>query len=244
MLDVPQFKTSLLKGVAWRVVEAQHIISTNKLVDTLDEQEILENILEESKPKVPDECSKLDYLLSTPFRYVTYKNGSRFRREGKTPGVWYGAEYEETAIAETIFYRFLFISESPETSFELKDTNFTAFSAQISTKMGLDLTQKEHAIYLKKCSHLTYYSESQLIAAQSREAGIEIIKYLSVRDPNRFPNLAVLNCNVFTSRKPTNRHTWRISFFKNVAHAHREHPRKTITFKIRDFNHDPRINIV
>ena len=70
-----------LSGVCWRVVEAQHRVSTMKLVDTLAEQSLLESILDASKPPVPPECERLHYLLSTPFRYgAPYPSGSRFRR--------------------------------------------------------------------------------------------------------------------------------------------------------------------
>lgn len=52
-----------------------------KLVDTLDDQEILEDRIEATKPVLPTECRALDYLLAAPFRYDTiYPKGSRFRR--------------------------------------------------------------------------------------------------------------------------------------------------------------------
>ncbi len=54
---------------AWRGVEAQHIVSTMRLVDTLDEQSVLECILESSKPPLPAGGAAKHYLLATPFRY-------------------------------------------------------------------------------------------------------------------------------------------------------------------------------
>ena len=68
-----------LSGTCWRVVEAQHKVSTLKLVDTLAEQALLEGLIELSKPPVPPECRHLHYLLTTPFRYGStyyiYDNG-------------------------------------------------------------------------------------------------------------------------------------------------------------------------
>jgi hypothetical protein len=82
-----------LSGVCWRLVEAQHHVSTLKLVDSLGEQQLLEDLIEDSKPPVPPECRHLHYLLSTPFRYGTaYPNGSRFRRAGLTDGVFYAVD--------------------------------------------------------------------------------------------------------------------------------------------------------
>ena len=39
--------------LAWRGVEAQHVVSTMRLVDTPAEQDLLEQLLEGSKPPVP-----------------------------------------------------------------------------------------------------------------------------------------------------------------------------------------------
>lgn len=41
------------RGKAWRLVEAQHRVSTLKLVESLAEQAILEDILEVTKPPLP-----------------------------------------------------------------------------------------------------------------------------------------------------------------------------------------------
>src|SRR5690606_23673868 len=100
----------------WRLVEAQHRVSTLKLVDTHDEQALLEELVEETKPAIPAECRHLDYLLATPFRYGSvYPQGSRFRRAGRTRGVFYAAEQVATAVAEMAFYRLLFFADSPDT---------------------------------------------------------------------------------------------------------------------------------
>src|SRR5690606_16084059 len=106
----------IISGSFWRLVEAQYQVSTMKLVETVDEQALLESLLDETKPVFPSECAGLDYLLATPFRYgAAYPYGSRFRRAGRTPGVFYAAEKIDTAIAEMSFYRLLFFAESPET---------------------------------------------------------------------------------------------------------------------------------
>src|SRR3954470_2151464 len=113
----------------WRLVEAQHRVSTLKLVDSLTEQRLLEELIEETKPAFPPECRHLDYLLATPFRYgAEYPRGSRFRRAGRTLGVFYASEEPETAIAEMAFLRVLFFSESPATPWPSEVAEYTAFS--------------------------------------------------------------------------------------------------------------------
>src|SRR5262245_11246750 len=82
-----------LAGTCWRLVEAQHHVSTLKLVDSVKERELLEELIEATKPPLPPECRGLHYLLSTPFRYGSvYPAGSRFRRAGLTEGVFYASE--------------------------------------------------------------------------------------------------------------------------------------------------------
>src|SRR6185437_12416302 len=83
----------------WRAVEAQHVVATRALVDSIAEQEILESVLEASKPPLPSPCTGLDYLLYTPFRYPPSWRGSRFRNYDDA-GVWYGAEAVRTSCAE------------------------------------------------------------------------------------------------------------------------------------------------
>ena len=130
-----------ISGQYWRLVESQHQVSTLKLVDTLEEQALLESILEESKPVLPPECAGLDYLLATPFRYgAIYPHGSRFRRAGRTLGVFYASEQVETALAEMSFYRLLFFRDSPDTPLPANAAEYTAFAAAIATKAAIDLT--------------------------------------------------------------------------------------------------------
>src|SRR5690606_19020711 len=126
----------------WRLVEAQHKVSTLKLTDTLAEQYLLEELIEETKPVIPPECRHLDFLLATPFRYdAVYPKGSRFRRAGRTPSVFYAAETSSTAVAELAFHRLLFFAESPDTPWPLNPSEYTAFGVDVASDRLLDLSQ-------------------------------------------------------------------------------------------------------
>src|SRR5215207_11623139 len=73
----------------WRVVEAQHQVSTRKLVDSAEEQALLEEMIDSVKP--PDVTNgRMHYLLFTPFRYPPLPHGSRFGRRTER-GIWYGS---------------------------------------------------------------------------------------------------------------------------------------------------------
>ena len=100
----------LAESIFWRAVEAQHLVATMRLVDTLEEQELLERILEASKPVVPESAKALHCLLFTPFRYSS-PQPSRFRR-ADAPGIWYGASDIRGACAEVGYWRWRFLVES------------------------------------------------------------------------------------------------------------------------------------
>jgi RES domain len=229
-------------GICWRVVEAQHHVSTLKLVDTLDEQLLLETLIEGTKPLIPPECRHLHYLLSTPFRYgAVYPAGSRFRRAGMTQGVFYGAQKPETAIAEMTFHRLLFFAESPATPWPANPAGYTAFAAAYRARKAIDLTRGRFKAHSAAWSHLTDYSQCQALAEQARAAAIEAIRYRSVRDPRQGMNLALLTCRVFTKPEPVGVQTWRIHLGATGAQAICEAPKSGLAFDRTTFAADPRI---
>jgi hypothetical protein len=224
------------------LVEAQHHVSTAKLTDTLAEQRRLEALIEQTKPAIPPECRDLHFLLATPFRYgAPYPNGSRFRRPGFTPGVFYSAQREETAAAEITYYRLLFFADSPRTPWPANPGQYTSFCAEYGADLSVDLTQpplRDHgALWTSPVDH----SACQALAEQARERGIQVIKYHSVRDPERGLNIALLSCRAFTSRDPVTLRTWRIHLSPGGARALREFPPSALNFGRATFASDPRI---
>lgn len=212
-----------------------------KLVDRLDEQALLEDELEASKPPLPAGCAGLDYLLATPFRYGRYPGNSRFRREGYSPGVFYASERVETALAETAFYRLLFFVESPGTPWPRNALEFTAFEARHATTQALDLTKPPFLEQAANWMHLTDYSACLGLADKAQEAGIDLIRYASVRDPDGGANLALLSCACFAMPRPTRMTTWRLHFSAYGVMALCDQPDKRLGFSRATFAADPRM---
>ncbi|NLS19723.1 RES family NAD+ phosphorylase [Rhizobium sp. P40RR-XXII] len=231
-----------ISGRYWRLVEAQHQVSTLKLVDTLEEQVLLESLLEESKPVLPPECAGLDYLLATPFRYgAVYPHGSRFRRAGRTLGVFYASERVETALAEMSFYRLLFFRDSPDTPLPANAAEYTAFAAVIATKTAIDLTMPPLDRDRQHWADPVNYEACQSLGEAARAGGIEAILYRSVRDPGGGRNIALLTARAFSVREPVERQTWRIRLSRVGVQALCEFPRRRIGFERQDFDRDPRL---
>jgi hypothetical protein len=234
-------ETLPLKTLCWRLVEAQHLVSTLKIVDTLSEQALLEELLEETKPPVPPECRHLHYLLSTPFRYGPYPQGSRFRRPGMTAGVYYASERPETAVAELAFHRLLFFAESPATPWPENAAEFTGFSVLAATERALDLSVPPLAADRPVWTHPTDYGPCQDLADAARAAAVEALRYESVRDPTMGRNLALLTCRAFTASEPGQRQTWRMRLGSHGAHAICGHPSARVEFPRDAFAGDPRV---
>jgi hypothetical protein len=231
-----------LAGTCWRLVEAQHHVSTLKLVDSVDDQELLEDLIEATKPPVPPECKDLHYLMSTPFRYgAVYPTGSRFRRAGLTEGVFYASEKPETAVVEMAFHRLLFFAESPNTPWPINPAEYTAFSTEYATEKAIDLTKRKYKALAALWMHPSDYTHCQAFAETARAAKVEVIRYASVRDIGRGMNLALLTCRVFTKPNPLDRQTWHIRLSETGAQAICEAPKLGITFDRNSFAADPRI---
>jgi hypothetical protein len=238
----PSSSARQASGRAWRVVEAQHRVSTAKLTDTTAEQELLEELIDQTKPRIPPECRHLHFLLFTPFRYAAPRpQGSRFRRPGLTPGVFYAAESVDTAVAEACFHRLLFFAESPATGWPLNAGEFTAFAVEYSTPLAVDLTRPPFDDRRHIWQHPTDYSGCQDFAELARSEKIEVIKYSSVRDPRHRLNIAILACAAFAKAEPVDRQSWRILLGANGARALCDMPNVTIDFDRNSFAGDPRI---
>lgn len=165
----------------WRGVETQHASATMLLVDTGEEHDLLEDMLEASKPPLPSTISvPKHYLFTTPFRY-TPQHASRFRPAGQR-GLWYGARRLRAACAEVAYWRMVFILDSTGLQGEKVVSQHTFFAARVFGP-GIDLTAPPWVAARALWTHGQNYAETHRLARAAREFGIQVIQYESVRSP-------------------------------------------------------------
>ncbi len=203
----------------WRAVEAQHVASTRRLVDDLEEQRVLEDILEASKPPVPAAAERLHYLLFTPFRYRS-PHPSRFRGP-QDPGVFYGAGSVRTACAELGYWRWRFLTHSKGLT-ALGPAPQTLFQAAVRAGAA-DLERPPYSKDAAAWRHPDDYRPTQAFARVAREAGVGLILYGSVRDPNAGRCAAVLAPEAFSAPAPiAPAQTWILTVTADFAVWHRD----------------------
>jgi hypothetical protein len=204
------FKPRSIDLSAWRVVESQHVLSTRKLVDSDEEQALLEELVDRVKPPVPlgPEFRGLHYLLFTPFRHPPLPHGSRFGTRFER-GLWYGAKELATSFAEVAYYRLLFL-EGTHALLGTLTVELTAYSVAIRTRAGADLTRPPFRDYEATISSKTSYEAPQKLGRDLRAARIEGFLFVSARAPARGTNVGLF-APAFASKRPKRFETWTCS---------------------------------
>ena len=197
-------------GRVWRLVEAQHRISTNRLAASAEDQALLESLVEEVKPVMPGAARGLHYLLGTPFRYG-YAKASRFRCAHERPGIFYAAERVATAVAETAYWRLLFFSRSPGFVPPTTVVEHSAFTVPIAVDRALDLTGApfDTTAALGRIQRTMPLPKFCGTRAEHRP---QAIRYASVRDPEHRANIALLDPAAFTASTPVIEQTWHFRY--------------------------------
>jgi RES domain len=202
-----------LRLAPWRAVEAQHQVSTRKLVDSADEQILLEELIDGAKP--PDVTrGRLHYLLSTPFRYPPLPHGSRFGRRHER-GIWYGSESRDTVLAEVAYYRLVFL-EGTRAELGVVATQLTAFTIRARSARGVDLVRPPFDAHRRAISSPSRYEATQSLGAAMRAAGAEVFRFPSARDAGGV-NVGVFSPSAFGAARPRELETWHCTATRSLV---------------------------
>lgn len=197
-----------LRGKLLRMAESQAQVATLQLVDNLAEQALLEDLLESSKPPLPEAAEALHYLLKTPFRYPPLRWGSRFGTVHE-PSLFYAAMRLETAMAEAAYYRFVLwsgMASAPPSGRILSE--HSTFEARYRVERGIQLQQPPFDQHGALLAHPSDYRVSQRLGAVMRTVGIEAFEYRSARCPEGGSNVALYVPTAFAEKRPRNLTAW------------------------------------
>lgn len=216
-LSIQQENIKPLSVEVFRVAESQQKVATNTLVDTLEEQRLLEEMLDKVKPRIPQECESFDYLIYTPFRYPPLQHGSRFGKK-LHPSIFYGSKTLKAAFAELAYYRFVYYDgmiSAPKK--RQKVTQHASFNVDVGTLCGVELNEPPFKKYTSKLSDPVSYSDSQIIGEDMREKKVEVFTYFSARAVDEV-NVGIFSCKAIHNNVPNELRHWTcITRDKNVT---------------------------
>lgn len=202
---IAQTELRPLMGTLKRIVENQEQKVTLGLTDSMAEHDVLESLLESSKPSSGDHGSlaRFDYLLRTPWRYPPLKWGSRFGRRFE-PSLFYGSLGLRALFAEAAYYRLVFLDGMATPFRDRVISQFTVFEASFRSDRGFDLSLPPFRRHESVLRHRSNYLPCQELGSVLREKGIQAILYLSARAPGDAMNIALLSPAALRSRKHRN----------------------------------------
>ncbi|MCF6776419.1 RES family NAD+ phosphorylase [Thiotrichales bacterium 19X7-9] len=232
--NFPDILPQNIKGILNRIVESKELQGTQELVDTLDEQSVLETLIESSKPIIPIKMKDYHYLLYTPFRYPPLKHGSRFGTANE-PSLFYGSLNELTCMCECAFYRLTLFHCMEEKFPQPIRTQHTLFTVPFYSNSGLDLSSSSFSEYQDKLCHISDFTFTQEFGHLLRTKGIDCFLYTSARDSNNGLNIALFNPTPFQSYQPTSMSEWYSQVNSDIVQFQNIRLNTIYTFNINQF---------
>lgn len=224
-----------LSGELFRLVESQQQIATLSYVDTLEEQALLEKMLEQAKPAHTRGGGAYHYLLSTPFRYPPLLWGSRFGGVHE-PSLLYGGGSEQTTLAESAYYRFVFWHTMKAAPPKPRiHTEHTLFSVRYKTERGVQLQAEPFKQHQPQLAHPSDYAATQQLGADMRAAGVQAFEYVSARDPGHGLCVALYVPQALAQKHPQRTAQWLCELSADEVAFRQVGERDMTTFAIKDF---------
>lgn len=181
-----------IAGTFTRVVESQTQIATTSLVGgDLARQDVLEQLLEASKPARVPGTEHLHYLLATPWRYPPLQHGSRFGTVTE-PSLFYASLDIRTALAEVAHYRWLFFSDMETPPAGGLSSQHTSFKSNYASSRGLQLQLAPFDAQKAELTDPHSHTATQALGSDMRAARIEAFEFLSARSDASGINVALL----------------------------------------------------
>jgi len=224
-----------------RIVESQQPVSYTQIVDNLAEQNLLESLLDESKPPLSETVMHLHYLLATPFRYPPLLHGSRFGKRHEC-SLFYASKSLPTLLAEASYYRFVFwygmLEPPPSRQFI---TEHTVFGGRYYSERGIQLQHAPFDQYIDHLADPAHYNVTQQLGSSMRTQGIEAIEYVSARDRDKGINVALYTPEALMVNEPLFSELWLCSTSQKVVRFSNRGVNRLYSFAVEDFYVEDRL---
>ena len=231
-LSATNFASVDFSGAVYRIVESQEKVATMNLVDTLDEQLVLESLLDQSKP-VSSYGKPRHYLIYTPFRYPPLPHGSRFGSRFE-PAIFYAGATLKSALCEAAFYSFYFMSRSKSPFNGVIMNHKTSFAVKVKDQYHIDLTTIKDEAMQARLTSKTDYQYTQSVGRAMRNSDALSFSYRSARCEQQV-NVGIFDINAIVS-DPFDTQHWQTkqSAEKIVFYCPME-PTQSLEFKRQDY---------
>ncbi|MDP5070778.1 MAG: RES family NAD+ phosphorylase [Congregibacter sp.] len=180
MAPLANVEFATFAGEVTRIVENQETIATAKITANLQEQDVLEEMIEDSKPGKLD--PQLHYLVTTAFRYPPLRHGSRFGTQFE-PSLMYASLELETCLQEFAFYRFMFCFDMEQPPPKSIAAPHTVFSLHLNGCSCVDLRSPEYGDLKAEIRSPQSYTLTHQIGRQLRNHGADMLVFDSARGP-------------------------------------------------------------
>ena len=202
MTALPQISFRRFCDSVDRIVERQEDSATTRITADLVEQQMLEEMLEGSKPGTLN--TRINYLLGTPFRYPPLDYGSRFGTRYDR-WIFYASLDTATCLRECGYYRFKLFFDMEKPPPKPVNCEHTMITAALKADRCVDHCTPADAEISEALVSVESYDLTHRIGQQARDADAQMLVCQSARGAGK--NVAVFDDNVFAS-EPMNQRLW------------------------------------
>lgn len=165
------------RGRVYRLIANMEPLASLSYVDDLAEQLLLERMLEQVKPPLPEAAEPLHPVLRAAFRYPGLPQGNRLSRAHE-PGVYYGGSTGELALADAAYARLLFMHSIAANT--LPDmpirSEHRLVLASYRAERGVRLSAADIAGWYPPMGEVAA-AEAQPLMTRLRRQGVEVVEY-------------------------------------------------------------------
>lgn len=226
-----------VEGIAFRLVESQEQVATRSMVDTLEEQSVLEELLDEGKPPYPPNSEGYHYLLTAPFRYPPLQYGSRFGSRAEA-SLFYAAKTIKTTLAEAAYYRGVYWHSMSEPPPRQINTEHSLFSVGYQSDCGLRLQHQPFSEHVAALTHPNDYRATQALGKDMRNAGIKAFEYVSARDTDHGICVGLFELTALNNRAPVSQEIYFCDLSSTEALFKPREGRTLYRYALADFELD------